>query len=157
MLDTQSWAKQLASSLSLQFHFLREQHILLRFKGTPSLHPEVAWCFLSGDRGTCRFPNQEHSEAMAPKARWALQRPGEPQLFELDLFLPADEATRRGLSCQSAFNWKKCHLGWICCGRGGSRLRGGWEAWRRLEEPSAETPRSHAGECWGWYVCVGDS
>lgn len=69
MLDTQSWAKQLASSLSLQFHFLREQHILLRFKGTPSLHPEVAWCFLSGDRGTWRFPNQEHSEAMAPKAR----------------------------------------------------------------------------------------
>lgn len=50
MLDTQSWAKQLASSLSLQFNFLREQHILLRFKGTSSLHLEVALCFLSGER-----------------------------------------------------------------------------------------------------------
>lgn len=28
---------------------------------------------------------------------------------------------------------------------------------RRLEEPSAEMPPSHAGERWGCYVCVGYS
>lgn len=48
MLDTLRWAKQVASNLSLKFHFLREQHNLLRFKGTSSHLPQVAWCFLSG-------------------------------------------------------------------------------------------------------------